>query len=252
MLRFAANISTMFHEYAFSERIVIAANAGFQAVECQWPYDVSANDLKEQLDKAGIPLILLNAPAGDWGTGDRGLAAISGREQEFKDSITMALEYARALGCHNVHVLAGVSDEGGTELYMKNISWAADFLKPYGIKVLIEPINTVDVAGYFLSTTEQGIDILNVLNRDNIALQYDIYHSYRMKESPQQILHDYCDRMAHLQLSDCPGRHEPGTGEIDFSVLFLQINELQYNGWIGCEYSPKDDTIQGLSWMEEL
>jgi len=252
MLRFAANISTMFQEYAFLDRISAAANAGFNAVECQWPYDVPVLELKDKLSDAKIPLVLLNAPAGDWESGDRGLAAIAGREEEFNASIHMALEYACVLGCSNIHVLAGLSDHDSAELYLENIAWAATLLKPFGVKVLIEPINTYDVAGYFLNTTSQGIGILDRLNLNNLALQYDIYHSYRMNEVPETILRNYLDRIAHIQISDCPGRHEPGTGVIDFKKLFIQIKSIQYNGLVGCEYIPKNDTIKGLSWMEKL
>mgnify|MGYP001281107682 CR=1 FL=1 len=252
MIKFAANISTMFTELEFLDRIGAAAKAGFKAVECQWPYSVSIDNLKQRLQDAEVSLILLNTPAGNWDDGDRGLAAIPGRVSEFQDGVYKASKFAQALDCKMVHVLAGISDRSNSEIYTDNISWAANILKLHGMTVLIEPINNLDMVGYHLNYVRQATETLASLKADNVALQYDVYHSYRMKEDPAQILESHFGDIAHIQVSDCPGRHEPGTGEINYSCLFTQIDKLGYKGWVGCEYSPIGDTVEGLKWMDDL
>ncbi len=241
----------MFHEHEFTDRISAATRAGFKAIECQWPYSVPAKALLGHLKASNAPLVLLNAPAGDVSNGDLGLAAIPGREQEFKDSLKMALAYAEALNCPNIHIMSGKSDKHHTELYLENIKWAADLLNPSGRNVLIEPINTNDVPGYFMNTAKQALDIIQELNLENLKLQYDIYHSFQMNEDIQSILSENLHTISHIQISDYPGRHEPGTGEIDYSTLLKLIVDLDYKGWVGCEYFPKEDTAQGLTWRDK-
>jgi hydroxypyruvate isomerase len=254
MPKFAANLTTLFTELPFLDRFAAARAAGFAAVECQFPYDYPAAEIRRRLDDNGLRMVLLNLPAGNWQAGDRGLACDPRRHREFRDSVAHALEYATLLGVPQVHCLAGLVPSGmdlrrARETYLYHIEYAASLCGPRGIRLLIEPINTVDMPGYFLSRTEQALDIIAACDNANLFLQSDIYHMHMMGEDVPAMLRRALPHIGHVQLADAPGRHEPGTGAIDYAGLFALLDELGYDGWIGCEYQPRAGTVAGLQWL---
>ena len=254
MPRFAANISTLFQELPFMERPAAAAQAGFTAVECQFPYAVEAAALRAAMDAAGVTLVLHNLPAGDWAGGDRGLGGLPDRREEFRAGVERALHYATRLGCTQVNCLAGVhpsglSDPSVRATLIDNLRLAADQLGPHGIAVLMEPINTRDVPGFLVSRAEAAIEILDAADRPNLFLQCDLYHMQVTQGDLANRIKALLPRISHIQIADNPGRREPGTGEIAFPFLFRHLDSLGYVGWVGCEYFPVGDTRLTLSWM---
>ncbi len=258
MPRFCANLSTMFGELEFFARIAAAADAGFKAVECQWPYEWPAQEVSRQLLAHDIPMVLINAPAGDWSAGERGLAAMPGSEAEFMMSIERAIDYACEIKCGQLHVLAGVSSQTAgpgdlRKLYIENICRAAERCSLHDIRVLIEPINTHDVTGYYMSRTAEALHVINVVRAagiENVDLQYDFYHSHRMGEDLHTTLDSCIEYAGHIQISGFPGRHEPDIGEIAYEPLFEMLDTLDYGGWVGCEYTPRSTTLDGLAWAQ--
>jgi hydroxypyruvate isomerase len=255
MPKFAANLTMLFNEVPFMERFDKAAAAGFKAVEFLFPYPFAASDIKTKLDSNQLKLVLHNLPAGDWDAGERGIACLPDRVEEFKAGVSKAIEYAKILGVGQLNCLAGKAAVGMDRkvlhtTFVKNLQYAATELKKHNLKLLIEPINTYDIPGFFLSTTAQGIAILDEVAADNAFLQYDIYHAQRMEGELANSIKKYFSRIAHLQLADNPGRNEPGTGEINYSFLFKFIDQLGYLGWIGCEYKPATSTEAGLTWLK--
>jgi hydroxypyruvate isomerase len=256
MPNFAANLTLLFKEVPFLDRFAAARAAGFDAVECQFPYEHDAADIRRRLDEHGLRMVLLNLPAGDWQAGDRGLACDPRRHREFRDSVYQALEYASLLGVTQMHCLAGVIPPGlelrrARETYLFNVEYAASLCGPRGIRLLIEPINTIDVPGYFLSRTEQALDIIAACGSASVFLQSDIYHMHMMGEDVPAMLRRALPHIGHVQLADAPGRNEPGTGVIDYAGAFALLDELDYQGWIGCEYVPRGDTVAGLQWRND-
>lgn len=249
MVRLAANISTMFNELPFNERIQAAANAGFRAVECQLPYDLPANELRGQLDDAETAFVLLNAPPGDMAAGDRGLAAVDGRDQEFRSSIEKARSYAEVLGCTQVHVMAGCpTDSAAADRYVQRLGEAADTLATIGADVLIEPLNVRDVPGYFLVSSRQAERVIVDVGRPNVRLQFDTYH-LQIQEGDLAATFARCQSIiGHVQISALPDRSEPDRGEVDHRWLLDEIDRSGYGGWVGCEYRPRSTTFAGLSW----
>ena len=257
MPKFAANLTMLFNEYPFMERFEKAAKSGFKAVEFLFPYAYSANEIRQQLDQNNLRLVLHNLPAGDWDAGERGIACLPDRVEEFRASVSKAIEYATTLGVHQLNCLAGKSPEGiDTELLrntlIANLKYAAAELKKANIKLLIEPINTFDIPGFYLSKTEDALNILNEVASDNLYIQYDIYHAQRMEGELSKTLEKNISKIAHIQLADNPGRNEPGTGEINYAHLFKWIDRIGYAGWIGCEYKPENQTESGLGWIKTL
>ncbi|QWD67213.1 2-oxo-tetronate isomerase [Polynucleobacter sp. MWH-Aus1W21] len=257
MPQFAANLTMLFNEYPFMERFEQAAKSGFKAVEFLFPYAYSAHEIRQQLDKNNLRLVLHNFPPGDWDEGERGIACLPDRVEEFQAGVSKAIEYAKALSVNQLNCLAGIAPEG-VELgllrktFIANLKYAAAELKKTNIKLLIEPINTFDIPGFYLSKTEQALDILNEVGSDNLYIQYDIYHAQRMEGELSKTLEKNITKIAHIQLADNPGRHEPGTGEINYAHLFKLIDKLGYAGWIGCEYKPANQTEAGLGWIKAL
>lgn len=254
MPRFAANLTMLFTEAPFMERFALAKTAGFEAVEFLFPYAFAAADIKAALDNNALKLVLHNLPAGDWDAGERGIACLPDRVSEFRTGVAKAIEYANVLGVSQLNCLAGKVPEGlGAQLihdtFVENLQFAASELKKAGLKLLIEPINTFDIPGFYLSRTEQGIAILDDVGADNAFLQYDIYHAQRMEGELGSTIQKYLNRIAHIQLADNPGRNEPGTGEINYEYLFDLLDRLGYGGYIGCEYKPLKATDAGLGWM---
>jgi len=256
MPRFAANLTMLFNELPFVERFAAAKAAGFSGVEYLFPYDFDKAELREQLARHGLTQVLHNLPAGNWAAGERGIAILPDRVDEFRDGVRRAIEYARALDCRQVNCLVGIApnDVDPRELnttLVRNLRFAATALKAQGIKLLIEPINTLDIPGFFLNRTAQALQLISDVESDNLFVQYDIYHMQIMEGDLARTLQKHLARIAHIQLADNPGRHEPGTGEINYPFLFRHLDAIGYSGWIGCEYKPKAATADGLGWMTD-
>jgi hydroxypyruvate isomerase len=257
MPQFAANLTMLFNEHPFMDRFEIAAESGFKAVEFLFPYAYKASEIRQKLDQNNLRLVLHNLPAGDWDEGERGIACLPDRLDEFKASVAKAIEYAKVLGVGQLNCLAGKAPAGLSQELLRatliaNLRYAAVELKKVNIKLLIEPINTFDVPGFYLSKTQQALEILNEVDSDNVYIQYDIYHAQRMEGELSKTLEKNISRIAHIQLADNPGRHEPGTGEINYAYLFKLIDQIGYQGWIGCEYRPATQTQSGLGWIKSL
>jgi hydroxypyruvate isomerase len=253
MISLAANLTMLFGEVDFLERFEAAARAGFRGVEFLFPYAYDAQDLKARLRDRALVQALHNLPAGDWAAGERGIACHPDRVDEFKAGVSQAIKYATALDCDRVNCLAGKLPDGvdaaaARETFVRNLRYAASLLKSAGITLLIEPINTRDIPGFFLSGTRQAIEIIEAVGSDNLWLQYDIYHMQIMEGDVADAIPRLLPHIAHIQLADVPGRHEPGTGDIDFPSLLALIDRIGYDGWIGCEYVPKGGTAEGLGW----
>jgi len=245
----------MYNEVDFLDRFKAAASDGFKGVEYLFPYPFAPDLLVEQLKSNSLTQVLHNLPAGDWANGDRGVACQPDRQGEFQDGVGKAIEYATALGCKQLNCLAGIAPEGVdpatlTKTFVDNLKFAAGKLRTAGIKLLIEPINTRDIPGFFLCHTAQALEIMDAVGSDNLALQYDIYHMQIMEGDLAPTIERNFARIDHMQLADNPGRHEPGTGEINYPFLFRHIDKLGYKGWIGCEYKPAGKTSEGLGWLK--
>lgn len=254
MPRFAANLTMLFNEAPFLERFALAKTAGFKAVEFLFPYAFDVQAIQSELDKNELKLVLHNLPAGDWDAGERGIACLPDRVDEFRSGVAKAIEYASILGVPQLNCLAGKAPLGSDskvlhDTFVANLQYAASELKGAGLKLLIEPINTFDIPGFYLSKTEQGIAILDAVGADNAFLQYDIYHAQRMEGELGNTIQKYFGRIGHIQLADNPGRNEPGTGEINYDYLFGLLDRLAYTGYIGCEYKPLKSTEVGLGWI---
>ena len=257
MPRFAANLTMLFTEVPFLDRFECAARAGFEAVEFLFPFAWPAKEIRQRLDAHGLTLVLHNLPAGEWEAGERGIACHPDRIAEFRDGVAQAIAYARALGVGQLNCLAGkapqgVADEVLRQTFVGNLRFAAAKLEQAGLRLLIEPVNTFDIPGFYLSRTAQAIDILDEVGADNAFVQYDIYHAQRMEGELAATMQNCLPRIGHVQLADNPGRHEPGTGEINYPFLFAHLDRIGYGGWIGCEYRPAATTEAGLGWRQQL
>jgi hydroxypyruvate isomerase len=245
----------LFNEVEFVDRFEAAARAGFKGVEYLFPYSHEKDLLADRLRQNDLVQVLHNLPPGDWDSGERGIACHPDRTGEFQDGVGQAIEYATALECGQVNCLAGIAPEGVDPDRLRatlvdNLGFAADRLSSHGIKLLIEPINTRDIPGFFLNHTTQAMEIIDAVVSDNLALQYDIYHMQIMEGDLAPTIERLLGSIAHMQLADNPGRHEPGTGEINYPFLFQHIDRLGYEGWIGCEYKPATATDEGLAWVK--
>jgi hydroxypyruvate isomerase len=244
----------LFNEVPFLDRFAAAAAAGFRGVEFLFPYEYEPEALADLLRANGLELVLHNLPAGDWAGGERGIATLPGRQDEFRASVDTAIRYATALGCPQVNCLAGipkgVEPAAARRVFVDNLSYAAPVLADAGIRLLIEAINNrVDIPGFFLNNTRQAIEIIEEVGSDNLYFQYDIYHMQIMEGDLARTIEANLPRIAHIQLADNPGRNEPGTGEINYPFLFQFLDRIGYQGWIGCEYKPKGGTADGLGWL---
>ncbi|KXF83156.1 hydroxypyruvate isomerase [Enterovibrio coralii] len=256
MPKLAANLSMLFTELPFIERFSAAANYGFQGVEYLFPYAFDANELKAELDRNHLKQVLFNLPAGDWENGDRGIAADPARVEEFRAGVSKAIEYAKVLECDQVNCLAGVVPSGVTQeeaedTLIQNLVFANDALESAGIRLVVEAINTRDIPGFALTNTKQALRICDSVGSSNISLQYDIYHMQIMEGDIAPTLSSTLDRIGHIQIADNPGRHEPGTGELNYHFLFKHIDEIGYQGWVGCEYKPATTTEEGMCWLAD-
>jgi hydroxypyruvate isomerase len=257
MPQFAANLTMLFTETPFLDRFERAHSSGFKAVEFLFPYPFTASEIKTKLDQHGLKLVLHNLPAGDWDAGERGIACHPDRVAEFREGVAKAIEYAKVLGVPQLNCLAGKVPAGVDQkllhdTFVSNLKYASAELKKVGLKLLIEPINTFDIPGFFLSTTQQALDIIKEVAADNLFVQYDIYHAQRMEGELCNTMEKNLSKIAHIQLADNPGRNEPGTGEINYVHLFKFLDRIEYTGWIGCEYKPATTTEAGLGWIKKL
>ncbi len=256
MPRLCANLSMMFNEIPFLDRFGAAAAADFAGVEFLFPYDYAAAEIRARLDDTGLQQVLFNAPPGDWAAGERGTATLPGRQQEFRDGIMKALDYADALGNRLVHVMAGIPPAGlrpgvAAALYVSNLAWAAEQAAPRGITLVLEPINHRDMPGFFLNTMAQGAAVVEALGRDRVGLQFDVYHCQVTEGDITKRMAALMPLIAHMQIADVPARNEPGTGEIGWRFVFSEMDRLQYSGWVGCEYRPAGETVAGLRWRRD-
>jgi len=245
----------MFNERPFLERFAAAAQAGFKGVEYLFPYEHDKSALKQALADNGLTQVLHNLPAGNWQTGERGIACHPDRVKEFNEGVDRAIDYAKALGCSQLNCLAGMPPAGADPAdvratFVGNLQRAASKLKAAGIRLLIEPINTRDIPNFFLSHTAQAIEIIRAVGSDNLFLQYDVYHMQIMEGDLTKTIERQLPQIAHMQVADPPLRNEPGSGEINFTNLFRAIDKLGYTGWIGCEYKPAGKTEDGLGWFQ--
>lgn len=255
MPRFCANLGFLFTEVDFLARFGRAARAGFRGVEYMSPFEYAETELRRLLDEWRLEQVLFNLPAGDWAGGERGLAAVPGRERAFREGVEQAIDYALTLGCSRVNALAGIPPADCTEaevaaVFLANLRHAAPRLAAHGIRLLIEPINSrVDIPGFWLDSPRKALALMRQAGEPNLFLQYDIYHAQIMEGDLARTIEDNITAIDHFQLADNPGRHEPGSGEINYPTLFSLIDRLGYAGWIGCEYRPQAETVAGLGWL---
>ena len=253
MTKLAANLSMMFSEVSFLDRFQAAANAGFKGVEYLFPYEYPAEQIREKLDQNGLTQVLFDFPAGNWDDGDRGIGSIPERSDEFQDGVGTAVEYAKTLGCERLTVLAGKGGVGSDpvdmqETLIENLKFAARAVRGTNIIVLLEAINTIDIPGYSVFSTHQSRDAVETADSPSLKIQYDIYHMQIMEGDVTRTINANFDSIHHYQLADNPGRHEPGTGELNYDFLLSHLDAKGYDGWIGCEYIPIGGTVEGLGW----
>jgi hydroxypyruvate isomerase len=256
MPRFAANLSFLFSELDFLDRFAAASQSGFTAVEYLFPYDYPKEQLAEQLYQHHLKQIVCNLPSGDWEAGERGIGCHPDRVLEFQDGLELGIEYALVLGCKQLNCLPGIMPPGACPLTMRdtlasNLRYAAARLAEHDIKLLIEPLNLHDYPDFFLYKSAQALAIIQEVNHPNVYLLYDVYHMQLMEGNLAGTIAANLPRIAHIQIGDVPGRHEPGTGEINYPYVFRQLDALGYEGWIGCQYIPLLTTREGLVWMHE-
>lgn len=255
MLKFSANLSFLYQELGFLDRFAAAAKDGFGAVEYLGPYAETPEAVAKALRDNGLVQALFNVPSGNWAGGERGIACLPERVDEFRTGVRTALDYAAALNCPKVNVISGLVPAGADmqlleDTLVENLKFAADLCAKAGVKLLIEPINTRDIPGFFLTTTKQAEGILERVGSSNLYIQYDVYHMQVMEGDLIPTYTRLKDRIAHIQVADNPGRNEPGTGEINYPFVLGEIDRLGYDGWIGCEYKPRNGTTAGLGWMK--
>ena len=256
MPKFAANLSFIFQEVGFLDRFAAAADCGFKAVEYLSPYEHAPEVIAERLNRHGLEQALFNMAAGDWEAGERGIAAMPGRQSDFREAVEKALIYAQATNCRLLHAMAGLwpaeRDRAEAEaVYIENLRYAAERLAGHGITVVIEPINTRDIPGYLLNYTTDALRIIDAVGRPNLKLQFDLYHVQIMEGDLATKVRALAGHYPHVQIAGNPGRHEPDVGEIHYPYLFDLFDEIGYEGWIGCEYRPKGATLAGLGWARK-
>lgn len=255
MPKLAANLSMMFNELPFLDRFEAAAKSGFKAVEFLFPYEHPAAELARRLADNGLSQALFNMPPGDWAAGERGLASLPGRANEFRDGVAKALDYAAALNCRLVHMMAGIPPAGtasatAAALYASNLAWAAERAAAAGVRIVLEPINHRDMPGFYLNNMQQAADIIAAIGPDRVGLQFDVYHCQITEGDVTKRMERFMPIIAHMQIADVPARNEPGTGELGWAYIFRRMDELGYQGWVGCEYRPAGETVAGLAWRK--
>ncbi len=252
MPKLAANLSTLFTERGFLDRFAAARAAGFRFVEYQFPYAYAPGEVARAARDSGVQVVLHNLPAGDLAKGERGIAALPGHEREFRESVERAIEYASAVHCPRLNCLAGLApqDRDHFDTFAANVRHGARRLGEVGVQLVIEAINTRSVPGFFLTHSAQAIEVLNAAGEANAFLQYDAFHMQIMEGDLARTIERLLGRIGHIQIADAPDRHEPGTGEINFQFLLAHLDAVGYSGWVGCEYNPRGDTLEGLKWAK--
>jgi 2-dehydrotetronate isomerase len=255
MPKFAANLSFLFNEVPFIERFAAAAASGFRGVEYLFPYEEDKDSIARALRDNGLENVLFNLPPGDWAAGERGLGALPGREQDFRDGVSRALDYALAAGTKRLHALAGIVPNDADrdrcrQTFIANLRYACEQLAPHGITLLIEPINTRDMPGYFLNYQKDAHGLLAEVGAPNLKVQMDFYHAQIMEGDIISTFRRYLSDVGHVQIASVPERHEPDLGELNYPWLFAMMDEAGYDGWIGCEYRPRESTTAGLGWLQ--
>jgi hydroxypyruvate isomerase len=256
MAKFAANLSMMFNEVPFLERFGAAADSGFRAVEFLFPYEHPPEAIAEQIRKHNLEIVLFNMPPGNWAAGERGIGCAPGREEEFHAGIEKALSYATALRVPRIHAMAGIAPAGADRAACRatliaNLKYAADKLAPHQITLLLEAINNRDIPGFFVNTQAESFEICSAVGAPNLKMQMDLYHMQVMEGDIAMKLRKYAPHCGHIQIAGPPQRNEPDTGEVRFEYLFNVLDEIGYQGWIGCEYRPAGKTTDGLGWFKE-
>ncbi|MGL4488659.1 MAG: 2-oxo-tetronate isomerase [Rhizobiaceae bacterium] len=255
MQKFAANLSMLFQEHAFLDRFAAAKACGFEAVEFLFPYEFEAGLIAEKLATAGLRQVLFNLPPGDWAKGERGLAALPDRKQEFRQSVDVALAYAKALGTPQLHVMAGIadwSDGHANGCYRDSLRYACERAGAEGIGITIEPLNKRDMPGYFLNDFDRAAELISDLDLPNLKLQFDIYHRQIIHGDVLTGLRQMMPMIGHVQIASVPDRNEPGSGELDDFAVLRALDSLGYPGYVGCEYRPANGTVEGLGWMRKF
>ena len=255
MPKLAANLSTLFTEVHFLERFAAARKAGFRAVEYQYPYEFKPDEVAAAAREAGVEVVLHNVPRGDASRGEHGTACLPGREEAFRENLERAVEYARAAACPRLHCLAGVIPERADRrelhaTYVSNLRYAAERLARQKVRLLIEPVSERTAKNYFLRGSAQAIAVLDEVGSGNAFLQYDFFHMQMLEGNLADKAQRLLARIGHMQVADAPGRHEPGSGEINFDFVFRHVDAIGYTGWIGCEYNPAGGTVEGLKWAK--
>ena len=251
MPKFAANLSFMFADKPFLDRFDAAAEAGFKAVEYLFPYDFPAEDLKAKLDAAGLQQALFNVPPGNWEEGERGLAALPGREDEFATAVGKALDYADVLGNTIIHAMPGLRHHGARhETYVANLKRAAAMAAERGKTIIIEPINERDIPGFFLNTTANARAVIHEVGAENVGLQFDLYHRQIQEGDVARAIGEFGHLARHYQIANPPDRAEPDHGEMNYRYLFEILDASGFDGWVGLEYKPRGDTVAGLAWID--
>jgi len=254
MPKFAANLSMLFNEVPFLDRFGAAADCGFKAVEFLFPYEFPAEAIAEQLDKHKLQIVLFNMPPGNWAAGERGTACIPGREAEFREAIDQALTYATALGIPRLHTMAGIAPAGVDRAacratLIENLKYAGERLAPHKVTVMLEAINSRDIPGFLVNRQEDSYEICQAVDAPNVRMQMDLYHMQVMEGDIAMTLRKYAAHCGHIQIAGAPGRNEPDTGEVRYEYLFEVLDEIGYEGWVGCEYRPVGKTREGLGWF---
>lgn len=257
MTKFCANLSMLYAELPFLDRFAAAAVDRFKGVEYIGPYDHPAADIATILKRENLTQVLFNLPCGDWAGGERGILCLPDRRAEFRDGVDTALQYAKALGCHQINCLTGIApaEVAPADLdatMIENLSYAAPRMAAAGVRLLLEPVNSRDIPGFHCATVDHALRIIDAVGHPNLWLQYDFYHAQIMQGDLIPTFERHHHRIAHVQIADHPGRHEPGTGEINHGYLLGRLDGLGYEGWVGCEYKPKAGTSEGLGWMKTL
>ena len=254
MPKFAANLTMMFNEVPFLDRFEAAAKAGFKYVEYLWPYDYPAEELKAKLDQYGLTQVLFNTSAGDIAKGEWGVAAMPGREAEARRHIDQALDYAITLNCPTVHIMAAVVPEGESreaykQTFVENIRYAAEKFKPHGINICLEALSPEVKPNYFLKSQYDTLEIVELVDRDNVFVQLDYFHAQNVDGNLSRLTDKLNGKFAHVQIASVPDRHEPDEGEINYQYIFDKLDEMGYDGYVGCEYKPRGETVAGLDWF---
>lgn len=255
MPKFAANLSFLFTEIPFTERFGAAAAAGFRGVEYLFPYEADKQTIAQALKEHGLENVLFNLPPGDWAAGERGLGALPGREQDFRAGLAQALDYALAAGTRRLHALAGIVPPDADiarcrQTFVDNLRYACGQLAPHGITLLIEPINTRDMPGYFLNYQKDAHALVAEVGVPNLKIQMDFYHAQIMEGDIISTFRRHHPVIGHVQIAGVPERHEPDQGELNYPWLFSMMEAAGYQGWIGCEYRPRNSTVAGLGWLQ--